>query len=76
MRRDEKAIRYTDHARRRMAQRGITQQQVEAALARPDAVRPADTPDARQFEKRLSKRRRITIVAVETSDAFRVVTLW
>ena len=76
MHRQDKPIRYHVHAKRRMRRRGISEIQVERAIREPDVVRPARRQGAQRFEKRLSKRRRLTVIAeVEKRETW-VITAW
>ncbi|MHC4698695.1 MAG: DUF4258 domain-containing protein [Planctomycetota bacterium] len=72
----EKVIRYQVHAKHRMRRRGVTTEQVELAIRQPDAARPAKRPGATRFEKRLSARRRVIVIAEEDSRSFWVITAW
>lgn len=76
MQRRDKIIRYHVHARRRMNKRGIDDRQVEEAIYHPDAVRPAKRDGARRYEKKLSKRRRVRVIAEETDSEIWVITAW
>lgn len=76
MRPREKVIRYQVHAKRRMHRRGITVEQVERAIREPDAIRPAKRPEAKRYDKRLSSRRRVTVIVEEDARAFWVITAW
>ena len=76
MRREDKWIRYVEpHGLGRMYQRGISREQVAAAIRRPDNARRARRERA-QFEKTLSRNRRIAVVAKETSDTIWVITAY
>ena len=74
MRSREKAIRYLDHALTRMQERGISKQHVEKAVRAPDQVREAKNKGARRFEKKISSRRRIAVIAGESDREFEVIT--
>ena len=76
MKRADKIIRYQAHALRRMAQRGVTSTHVASALRNPDAERPAKRKDARRFEKVISKRRRVVVIASESASDFWVISAW
>lgn len=74
MRRADKAIVYEAHVKRRMNQRGISTDQVERSVRSPDQERRATREGAIRFEKRLSNRRRLAVIADEESTLIRVVT--
>ena len=77
MKRRDKAIFYEPHARRRMQQRGVSEQQVSQTVRNPDTRRPARRDDARRFEKALSSKRRLVVIARETDSSFTVIsTFW
>jgi len=57
-----------------MARRGISEQQVERCVRRPDVERPAKREGARRMEKRLSARIRLIVIAEETDRNFWVIT--
>ena len=74
MRREDKWIRFVEpHGLTRIYQRGITREQVATVLRRPDTVRRAKH-GGKRFEKSLSPRRRIAVIAEETGDTLWVVT--
>lgn len=76
MRREDTWIRYVEpHGLDRMYQRGISREQVAAAIRRPDNARRARR-ERTQFEKTLSRNRRIAVVAKETSDTIWVITAY
>jgi hypothetical protein len=72
----DKFIQYDPHARRRLAQRGVTESQVAQTLRGPESVRPAKRPDAKRFEKAISRRRRLAVIAIEESSLFWVISAW
>jgi hypothetical protein len=72
----DKFIQYDPHARRRLAQRGVPESQVAQTLRNPDSVRPAKRPDAKRFEKAISRQRRLAVIAVEESASFWVISVW
>jgi hypothetical protein len=76
MKRIDKRIRYQDHALQRLVERGISRDQVSQTLRRPDTEREANRPGARRFEKSISKRIRIVVIAEETTHEFVVITAW
>jgi hypothetical protein len=71
-----KEIRFDAHALHRMRQRGVSGEEVEACVAKPDLTRPARAADARRFEKAFSRRRRVAVIAEERDDHIRVITAW
>jgi hypothetical protein len=75
MRREDKWVRYLErHGLARIYARGISRQQVEVVLRRPDAIRRAKISAYKRFEKRISRRRRLAVIAEETSDSLIVIT--
>jgi len=61
--RASKAIRFQIHAKRRMAQRGVSEEQVRRVIRDPDQIRPAKRNYAIRLEKKLSKRKRLCVIA-------------
>jgi hypothetical protein len=59
-----------------MNRRGVSQEQVEAIVDRPDCARKAKRPGARKLEKRLSTRRRLAVIIEEADGYVRVVTAY
>jgi hypothetical protein len=74
VKRADKAIRYHPHAEVRLQQRGVDKSRVAETLRNPDAERPAGRTDATRFEKALSPRRRLAVMAIESSDSFLVLS--
>ena len=69
-------LRYEPHARRRMGQRGVFDEQVERTVRSPDTVRAAKRTGARRFEKAISRRKRLAVIAGVTGREIRVVSAW
>ena len=76
MRPRDKVIRYQVHAKQRMRGRGITEGQVEQTIRKPDRTASARRPGATRFERRLSTRRTIVVVAEKHAMSFWVITAW
>ena len=76
MKRRDKDIRYTVYAKDRMRSRSPTLDQVRQVIMEPDAIRPADKPDRKRYEKQMSKRKKIIVIAKERSREFEVITAW
>ncbi len=74
MRRAEKPLRYGEHARERMRQRSISEKQVEQAVYYPQVIRPARRRGAGRFEKQLSTRRRLAVIAEERTDLITIIS--
>ena len=74
MKRRDKHVRFQVHAIRRMRRRGIDESQVMAAITHPDTVRSAKRAGALRFEKRLSPRRRLAVIAEEDASSIWVIT--
>jgi len=67
---------YTQHALKRMAQRGISRREVEAVLAEPLIDRPSkDNPGCRIVTGRPDGRK-VEVVVVKDSKPPRVVSVW
>ena len=74
MRREDKWIRYVEpHGLSRIHQRDISRDQVSKAIRRPDVVRRAKR-QRRQYEKELSRKRRLAVIVEEESDTIWVIT--
>lgn len=72
----DKVVRYHVHAKRRMRRRGITKEQVEATIRRPSAIQPAQRKGAKRFERKLSARKQMNVIAEEGSREFWIITAW
>ena len=72
----DKSIRYHEHALQRMKERGIEKSMIEKALRAPDLVRDAKRDDAKRYEKSISKRRKIVVIASQDRDSFWVISAW
>ena len=68
-----KPIRFDRHARRRMLQRGITQQEVEAILRQPQRIEPS--AKGRQNAFCPAPHGLIRVTFRETADEFVVITV-
>jgi len=60
------------HARRRMSQRGITEDDIRRVLADPQITRPGSKPNRTVYEADLGTM--ICVVTVDNSDPIQVVT--
>ena len=76
MRRSEKAIRYRPHAEERMEDRNVSRQHVRSTLTDPSAQRPARIEGAIRFERPISSRKRLAVIALEDSTSFTVITVF
>ena len=74
VKRGDKPIHYHPHAELRLRQRGVDKSQVAKTLRSPDSERPARRPGATRFEKALSKRRRLAVIALDSRDSFLVLS--
>jgi hypothetical protein len=74
VKRADKPIRYHPHAEMRLQQRSVDKPQIAETLRNPNAERPARRADAKRFEKALSPRRRLAVIAIESSDSFLVLS--
>ena len=70
----DKLIQYEEHALRRMQERGISREQIERTVRSPERARAARREGATRFEKRLSKRKRLNVIADVEVSVIRVVT--
>lgn len=59
-----------------MAERGISKEQVTRAIRHPDKQGPAKRADATRFEKKLSPKKRLIVIAEEHVREFWVITAW
>jgi len=59
-----------------MAQRGVSEEQVEEAIQRPDRRRPARRPRAARYEKQISLSRRLCVILDVERDVFRIVSVF
>jgi len=71
----KKLLVYERHARQRMSQRSVSEEQVKAVLAAPDWSGPAQRPSARKFAKRIAGRSLIVIAEGE-AEFVRVITVY
>ena len=69
-----KPIWYTDHARRRMRERGITRQQVRFLIARGDRPLAADDPLVWESRAYLG-RREASVIFVQSAERYLVITV-
>jgi len=69
-------LRYEPHALRRTRQRGVSHEQVERTVRFPDAVRSAKRPRAKRFEKAISRRKRLVVIAGVSGRDIRIVSVW
>ena len=76
MRREDKWIRFTEHAIADMYERDISREQVKAVLKHPDQVRRARSRGRLRFEKRVSRRKRLVVIVQETSDTLWVISVF
>ena len=76
MKRKDKPIRYEVHARRRMAQRGIDEDQVVQTTKNPDQRGPARRSGAEKLTKKFSKTRRLIVIVEEEPTCIWVVTAY
>jgi len=72
----DKTIRYEVHAIHRMRRRGINETQVEQTIREPTSVRSAKRPGAKRFERKISARKRLVVIAEESNDSYWVITAW
>jgi len=70
----KRRLHFETHAVNRMRQRGISEEQVEAVVDKPDVARPSRRDGAVRLEKRLSTTKRLAVIVEETRDFVRVVT--
>ena len=68
-------VTYTNHARQRMALRGITQQEVESVLAAPDTIRPSSTSLNPIHVGHPGGRRIEVVIAHDVAERWHVITV-
>lgn len=76
MRGTDKPLRFEVHAEERMRERGVSATQIERTLRSPDKERQARRPGARRYEKAISSRRRLAVIAEPGQDFVTVITVW
>ena len=59
-----------------MSQRGVTSDQVRQTLRHPDRVRRAKREDAQRFEKQVTAKKSLCVIATEDDQEFRVISVW
>ena len=74
MRRSDKPILYLPHADQMIQRRGISKTLTTMTVRNSDTERPARRADARRFEKKLSRRRRLVVIAVEHRSHLLIIT--
>ncbi len=70
----DKAIRYEEHAVRRMAARKIAVEEVERVIRGKHSRSPAKRPGALRIEMELSRSRRLALIVEEEGSFIRVVS--
>jgi hypothetical protein len=68
-------IEYSQHARERMAERGITEAQVAQCLADPDRIEPDDLPDRIRYLRCVRGHTRMLRVVVRIEQRTHVITV-
>lgn len=68
-------IRYIHHARKQMAKRRITEEDVELALADPDETYPGNPTSRTCFVKHIGEKKVKIVVEPIRSDGHRVITV-
>ena len=76
MKRHEKPVELTRYARHRMDSRGISRQQVRTAVHHPDRIRKAKSPGLRLYERKISTRRRLVVIADEQPTVIRIINAY
>ena len=76
MKRQDKPIRYEQHAKNRMRQRGISEDQVSRTVRAPDRRGKARREGAERLVKKLSKSRSIIVIAEEAPKFIRIVSVY
>ena len=75
-----KPIRWTPHARKKVASREVSEADVELTMARPDSIVPGHPPRRifmrRYFDEVLQTEMLLRVVAEETDAEMAVVTLY
>jgi hypothetical protein len=74
MKRVDKPIFYERHALRRMNHRGVSEDQVEQTIRKPDQQRRANREGGTRFEKRFSRNKRLALIVDEEKALICVVT--
>ena len=76
MKTHEKPIFFERHAQRRMAQRGIKENEVFETIRRPHKTGPAERENAKRVEHSFATNRRIVVIIEEGPSFIRVVSTW
>jgi hypothetical protein len=76
MQRRNKPIHFDDHAIQRMQQRGVSRDQVLKAVRDPHRSRTPKRAGARRFERKFSSKRRLAVIADETSSQIIVISVF
>lgn len=67
-------LRISPHARARMEQRGITEQEIMRTLSNPDLTRPGNRPDRTIYERNIGKI--VCVVTVDQTNPLVIVSAW
>ena len=76
MKREDKPLRYEEHARKRMRQRGISEDQVEKTVRSPDTRGSAKREGAEKLSKKFTKTRTVIVIAEEEQGFIRIVSAY
>ncbi len=71
----KKRVEFTLHARRRMSERHITDEQIVTVLEKPDTEKPARSKGCRRAERRLGAKT-FGVVYREDRETIRIITVW
>ena len=72
MKREDKPIRYTQYAEKRLRERGVTKDQVTKTVRKPDRREPARREDSEKLTKKFSKTRRVIVIAEERDTDIKI----
>ncbi|MBI4355930.1 MAG: DUF4258 domain-containing protein [Candidatus Omnitrophica bacterium] len=66
----------TGHARERMEKRGVSRDDVETTLQRPDVILPVMPDGTRELRRRIGRRVHYVVIALKRQQAILITTGW
>lgn len=73
---EPKPIVFTDHADIRMAERGISHNQLSNAIRQPDFRKPGNTDYSLRLEREFHPNRLLVVIVEESIDFIKVITAY
>lgn len=62
------------HARERMEQRGVSEQEIIQTISAPEVTRPGNQPNRTVYERKIGKI--VCVVTVDDTDPLVIVSAW